>query len=142
MLSLGLFVVAATTGALIAMGRRVGGVGLPFAAIAAPVLRRTTTTSDLSLVTAGVMLHVLITLFWSAVFVRLVRGGWRSTVAALVVAIAAHGATWLAAWVSGKGLASVLPLGDRIVLGVIFAGALVVGIRLAFSHMREDVAFR
>ena len=40
--------------------------------------------------------------------------------------------SWIIAWSSGSGLASVLALGDRIVYALVLAGALVVGMRFAF----------
>jgi hypothetical protein len=140
--SLGFVVAAATAGALVAIGHRLGSIVLPFAAIAASLLRRTATSSNGSLVTLGLVLHVLITLFWTAIFAWLVRArNWRPVVAAIVVAAVVHVVSWLVAWRTGSGLASLLPLGDRIVVGAIFAGALVVGIRFAFSQESEDVTF-
>jgi hypothetical protein len=138
----GLIVAAATTGALIAIGHRLGSVGLPFAAIASVLLRRTPTSSDPSLVTIGVGLHVVLTLAWSALFAWLVRARyWAPGIAAAGVAVLAHAVSWLTAWSTGKGVASVLPLGDRIVLAVVFAAALAIGIRFAFSPKREAATF-
>jgi hypothetical protein len=141
-LSLGLVAAAATIGALIGIGHRLGSVALPFAATAAALLDRTTTSSDAQLVAIGLVLHVGLTFVWTAVFVWLARGrGWKPAVAAIVVAAGVHGLTWFVAWKTGRGVASVLPLGDRIVLAIVFAAALAVGIRFAFSPRREDTAF-
>jgi hypothetical protein len=130
-------VVAATTGALVAIGHRLGSIALPFAAVAGPVLGRTATSSDPSLVMAGAILHVLIILIWTALFVLLVdERRWRPVAAAVTIAALAHAASWVIAWATGKGLASVLPLGDRIVLAIVFAASLLVGIRFAFSPNR------
>jgi hypothetical protein len=142
LLSLGLVAVAATIGALVGIGHRLGSVALPFAATAAALLRRTATSSDAQLVAIGLVLHVVLTFLWAAVFVWLVRGrGWKASVAAIVVALGVHALTWAVAWKTGNGVASVLPLGDRIVLAIVLAGALAVGIRFAFSPRREDAAF-
>lgn len=125
--------IAATTGALIGFGHRLGGAGLPFAAIAASLLHRTTTTTDGELVAAGFAAHAVIISAWVLVFAWLVRvRGWRMPVAAIVIVALAHVLSWLFALWTGNGLSSVLPLGDRIVFAIVFAGALVVGIRLAF----------
>jgi hypothetical protein len=141
-LPLGLVVAAATTGALIAIGRRLGSVGLPFAATAAALLRRTATSSDPALVTLGVGLHIVLTLAWSALFAWLVRARrWSVATASLVVVVVAHTINWLVAWRTGNGLASVLPLGDRIIFAVVFAAALAIGIRFAFSPRREAATF-
>ena len=137
-LPLGLVVAGATTGALVAIGHRLGSIGLPFAAIAASLLRRTATSADVELVTIGLGLHIVVTLCWSALFVWLVRErAWKPAVAAIIVAIFAHVTAWVVAWATGNGLASQLPLGDRIVLAVVLAGSLTIGIRFAFSTKRE-----
>jgi len=138
-LPLGLVVAGATTGALIAIGHRLGSIGLPFAAIAASLLRRTATSADPELVTIGVGLHIVVTLCWSALFVWLVRDRvWRRGVAAIVVAGIAHVVSWIVAWTTGNGIASQLPLGDRIVLAVVLAASLAIGIRFAFSGEQES----
>lgn len=140
-LPFGLVVVGATAGALVAMGHRLGSVGLPFAATAAALLRRTATSADASLVIIGVGLHVVLTLAWSALFVWLVRTRqWSVGIAALVVVVLAHAVNWLVAWRTGNGIASVLPLGDRIVFALVFAAALAIGIRFAFSPKRDAVS--
>jgi hypothetical protein len=139
---LGLVVAAATTGALIAIGHRLGAVGLPFAAIAAALLRRTATIADPELVTLGFGLHLVMTLAWSALFAWLVRSRqWSVGIAAMVIAVLAHIANWIVAWRTGNGLASVLPLGDRIVFAVVFAAALAIGIRFALPSRREAASF-
>ena len=47
----------------------------------------------------------------------------------------------IVAWRTGNGLASVLPLGDRIVFAVVFAAALAIGIRFALPSRREAASF-
>lgn len=128
---------AATTGALLAMGRRLGAAGYPFGAIAAGLLHETA-RSTWTLSILGVGIHVVITFLWSALAVWCHRAlGWRPWVAAFMVAIGAHLLSWLLAWSTGNGLASVLALGDRIALAVVFALALVAGIRIAFLARRS-----
>ncbi len=137
-LFVGSIAAAATTGALIAIGHRMGGASLPFAATGATLLRRTVSGASSGLVFTGVVVHLGLVFGWSALCVWLVGSrGWRPMLAALVVALAAHLASWLAAWSTGYGIASVVALGDRIVLAVVFALALVVGIRLAFFSSRN-----
>lgn len=129
---------AATTGALIAIGRRMGGASLPFAAIGATVLQRTVSGASSGLVFTGVVLHIALIFVWTSLCLWLVdRRGWRPIRAAFVVALVAHLASWLAAWSTGYGVASVVALGDRIVFAVVFALALVVGIRFAFLSSRS-----
>lgn len=125
---------SATTGALIAIGRRLGNAGTPFAAITAAMLDRTASGSQPALVAGGVLLHLAATFAWSFAFVWALRTmRWRTDASAIAVAAAAFVVSWLIAWSTGNGLASVLPLGDRVVLAVVFAGSLVVGIRFAFA---------
>jgi hypothetical protein len=129
---------AATTGALLAIGHRMGGASLPFAATGATLLRQTVSGASAGLVLAGFALHVALVFAWSALCVWLVRAhGWRPMLAAFAVALAAHVASWLAAWSTGYGVASVVALGDRIVLAAVFALALVAGIRLALFAPRS-----
>jgi len=128
---------AATTGALLAMGRRLGAAGFPFAAIAAGLLHETA-RSTWPLFLAGVAIHIVITFLWSAVAVWCHRAlGWRPWAAAFIVAVGAHLLSWLLAWFTGNGVASVLALGDRIALAAVFGLALVTGIRIAFSAPRS-----
>lgn len=131
-LVVGAVAAAATTGALIAIGHRLGSIGVPFAEISAALFRRTASGGEAGLVFAGLVLHVAFMLLWSAVFVWLVaRARWRPVVAAVVVAVGAQALSWLIAWSTGRGIATVVPLGDRIVLAIALAISLVIGIRFA-----------
>lgn len=124
---------AATTGALIAMGHRLGSAALPFAAISAALFRRATASGAVGLVFAGVVLHVTAIVVWSVVFAWLVeRLRWPSIVAGAFIGAAQFALSWLVAWGTGEGLAAVLPLGDRIVFALILTVSLVVGMRFAF----------
>ncbi len=125
---------AATTGALIAIGHRLGGATLPFAVIGGALLHRTASGVAFGLVLTGFIAHVVAVFAWSAIAVWLVRvRRWRLWLAAISVALAAHLFAWIDAWWTGRGLASVLPLGDRLLLAVVFAGALILGMRFAPS---------
>ncbi len=130
---------AATTGALIAMGSRAGSAGLPFVAIGAFVLHRSVTSGATGLMFVGFVLHIVTVFAWCYIFVRLVeRHIHRETLAAVVVAAGQFILSGLVTWVTGGGVASILPLGDRIVLAITLAASMVVGIRLAFpkgSHV-------
>ena len=129
---------AATTGALVAMGHRLGAAALPFAAIGAVMLRRTVTAENGSLLFAGIVLHVTIVFLWSAVFVFLSRRArWNAGVAATVVGACELMTSRAAASITGAGVASVLQLGDQLVLAIVYALALVVGMRFAFSLLRN-----
>jgi hypothetical protein len=126
---------AATTGALVAMGHRVSSAAIPFAAISATLFRRTSASGAAGLVFTGVVLHVTAMFVWSMVFVWLVeRLRWSSVVSGAFIGAAQFALSWLVAWGSGEGLATVLPLGDRIVFALILTVSLVVGMRFAFLH--------
>ncbi len=141
--TIGTLAASATTGALIAMGHRVGGASLPFAAIASVLFGRELGAGSSRLVLAGLLLHLVATFVWTAVFVWLLRS-WdgRDVLAALVVGAAELTYSWSAAHVTGAGIATLLPLGDRVVLAVILSASLVAGIRFAFSRgeSRETTA--
>jgi hypothetical protein len=123
---------AATTGALVAMGHRLGSAGIPFASVSAVILHRTASGGAVGLVFTGLILHAALIFLWSAIFVWVVqRLHWRRPLAALVVGVAALCFSWLIAWSLGGGLSSVLPLGDRLIYALVLAGALVVGMRFA-----------
>ena len=127
--------VAATTGALVAMGHRAGSAGLPFASIGALVLHRTVTDGAVGLVFAGLVLHALAMFAWSYAFVWVVEHAvHRDILAGVLVAASQFVLSGVATSATGQGIASILPLGDRIVFAAILAASLVVGIRLAFPR--------
>jgi hypothetical protein len=129
---------AATTGALIAMGHRIGSAALPFASISAALFRGTAASGAVGLVFTGIVLHVTAIFVWSVVFVWLVqRLRWSSIVAGAFIGVAHFSLSWLVAWGTGAGLASILPLGDRIVFALILFASLVVGMRFAFLPLRN-----
>lgn len=128
---------AATIGALIAVGHRLGGTGVPFAAISALVLPRGTAFGSMASVVAGALLHVVVMFAWSAVYVWLVRRFSYPVMAAILVAIAQFVVSGIVARVTGAGLASELALGDRLIFALIFAASLVVGMRFALRPLRN-----
>jgi hypothetical protein len=131
-------VAAATTGALVAMGHRLGSVALVFASIGAALIHRTVTAGSASLVIAGLVLHVTSAFLWSIVFVFLVRRArWRDVVAAIVIAVGELVASRVVTFSTGGGVASVLQLGDQIVLALVYAFSLVVGMRFALPLWRN-----
>jgi hypothetical protein len=89
------------------------------------------------MVATGLVLHAAAIFVWSLICVQLARAFSRRDVAAGVVAASQFIFSWIIAWSSGSGLASVLVLGDRIVYAVVLAGALVVGMRFAFSPVHK-----
>jgi len=127
----------ATTGALIAIGHRLGSVGLLFSAIGAFVQPRASTLGPTASVGIGLLVHVAVVFVWSAIFVWLAARLAHVFVAALLVAIAQFAASGIAARAASSGLASVLPLGDRLVYAVVLGAALVVGMRLAPPLLRN-----
>ena len=129
---------AATTGALIAMGHRMGSAAIPFAAISATLFRRTAASGAVGLVFTGIVLHITAMFVWSVVFVWLIeRLRWSTLLAGAFTGAGHFALSWLVAWGTGSGLASILPLGDRIVFTLILFASLVVGMRFAFSPLRN-----
>jgi hypothetical protein len=129
---IGSIAAAATTGALIGIGRRAGNAGFPFAATATVLFHRTPSSAAIGLVFLGLVLHVVLSFAWAAVFLWLADGPVRrDVVAAGTVALAQFAIGWVIAATMGTGIASVIPLGDRIVLALVMAAALVTGMRFA-----------
>ena len=124
---------AATTGALVAIGHRLGSVGLTFAAIGAVLFHPATSSSSVRMVATGLLLHAVAIFVWSAVCVKLAAVFSRGDVAAGVTAVSQFTLSWVIAWSTGNGLSTVLALGDRLVYTVVLAIALVLGMRFAFS---------
>ena len=134
---------AATSGALVAIGRRLGAPSAGFAAIGTLFARDAslTTGTGATLAVVGLIAHLVASVAWTFVFVRFVDGlhalpghiAW----AGLLVAVLQLVLSWIIARVSGRGIATVLPLGDRVVLAFCLAISLVVGMRFAFSPLRN-----
>ena len=115
------------------MGRRLGSGGLAFSTIASVFTGAAFVRVSAWSVVAGIILHFLVTIAWGVVFVLLTeRWRGRSLAAALVVALVAFVISLLLARVAGRGLAVILPIGDRLILYLVFAVALVLGMRFAF----------
>ena len=125
---------AATTGALVAVGHRLGSIALPFTSIGAVLLHESASAPATYMVVTGLVLHAAAIFLWSLICLQLARGFARRDIAAGLVAACQFTLSWIIASSSGSGLASVLALGDRIVYAVVLAGALVVGMRFAFSQ--------
>lgn len=141
-LFVGSVVAAATTGALAAIGRRVGGVAEPFAAIGDLVVhgrvRDALHAGPGALVMTGVVVHVVGAFVWTVVFLELVRRlGWRDLWAALLVGAAQLGLSWIVARGTGRGIATELALGDRVVLALTLVLSLVAGMRFALPLSRN-----
>lgn len=74
---------------------------------------------------------------WGAVFAWLVvEWSGRTVIPAIVVSVSQLLIGSAAARASGRGAATVLTAGERVALAVLFAAALVAGIRFAFSPQR------
>lgn len=136
---LGSVAASATIGALLAIGHRLGTVGAALAAIGNSAMR----TSDHfggvgGLIATGLAVHVAVTFGWTAVFLWLVtQRRWSDVLAAVVVGIGELALSWLVAALTGSGIATVVPLGDRLVLAFVLSFSLVVGIRFAFAPLRN-----
>ena len=128
---------SATAGALVAMGRRIGSVAEPFAAMGELLVERAPLVGTSS-VFAGVVVHVLAVAVWTLVFVWLVARLNRWLLPAIIVGAANFFASWAVARTAGVGVASVLPLGDRLTLSAILAVSLLVGMRYARSSTTND----
>ena len=129
---------AATTGALVAIGRRLGSAGIPFAAISAALFHRTAAGGEAGLVFTGFVLHVTVMFVLAFVCVWLVeRLSMSRLFAAVLAALGELALSWLIAWSRGAGMATILPLGDRVVLAAVTVIALVVGMRFALPSLRN-----
>jgi hypothetical protein len=138
----GAIAAAATTGALVAIGHRLGHAGAPFAAMAT-VLARGVATDRVNgdglagLVIGGVLLHVAATFLWCAVCVNLAKRLRSQVLAALIVVVANFLVSGLVVSLTGRGMASELTLGDRVIYATVLTASLIVGMRYAFLHPRE-----
>jgi hypothetical protein len=104
----------------------------------ATLLRQTVTAASANLVLAGLALHVTLAFVWSFVFVFLVRRArWRAVGAAIAIGLGELVTSWLVTSLTGAGIASVLQLGDRIVLALVYALAVLAGMRFAFLPLRN-----
>jgi hypothetical protein len=138
-MAVGLIAGSATAGAMIVLGRGLGGAGIPFAAVVSPVSPLAAAIGAISTaaVIVGALVWLLMSAAWGAVFAWLVvewRG--RTVIPGIVVGVSQFLIGSAAARASGRGMATVLGAGDRIVLELLFAAALVIGIRFAFSPHR------
>lgn len=133
----GTLVTAAATGALVAMGHRAGHIAIPFAAIGAVPLQRTSESGVVGLVFVGFVFHVAVTFVWSALYVWFAQRSRRRAIIAVGFAAANFFCSWIVTWSTARGVGSVLPLGDRLVYAIVFAIALMVGMRYAFSDSRN-----
>jgi hypothetical protein len=92
--------------------------------------------SSASIVIAGVLLHTLATFIWSALCVGLAVRLRSQSLAALIVSVGNFFVSGLIAS-TGRGLASELTLGDRVIYAIVLTASLIVGMRYAFLHPRE-----
>ena len=135
-LSAGLITATATAGALIAIGRRSATVARPFNVIAGHLLgvQKSDAYGFVPAITIpGVAIHVLLTTLAAIAVVVVARRrfapAWLASVA--VAALSALVSVGIARR-DGASLARVLPMGDLVLVYLIFAAALTLGIRLAF----------
>lgn len=134
--AIGAVAAASTTGALLAMGHRLGFATLPIRSIGyvfgLPQLGGPWILAFCSFV-LGLALHVVLVLIGGVLYQYLrFYLNWRSLVSAVAVGIVSFGVTWSTAMVTGRGPGAVLPLGDRIVLAIVLGGSLELGMRFAF----------
>jgi uncharacterized membrane protein len=135
----GIIAAAATGGALLGFGLRAGTPSRPFNGIATLVLgdQARGVWGYVSTITiTGIVLHVVIMVGWSMLFVALAarRRGWQVPAIALGVAAAA----WFVSREVvlrqvGAGMSSVLGTGQLVALHLVLAVSLVLGMRFARS---------
>ena len=119
------------------MGHRAGHAAIPFAAIGAVPFQRTSDSGVVGLVFIGFLFHVAVTFVWTAFYAWFAERSRHRVLLAVAIAAANFFCSWIVTWSTARGLASVLPLGDRIVYALILAIALAAGMRYAFSHSRN-----
>src|SRR5262249_22798860 len=125
---------SASTRAPIAIGRRLGKIRVPLSALRAapspsPIFWWGTPPAIVRFgwaIPVGVVCAI--------VFVALVTRGWRLSAAGIVIGCAEFALSWITASVTGGGLASAVPLGDRVMLAIVIAVSLVVGLRVAVGQ--------
>jgi hypothetical protein len=122
---------SATTGALIAIGRRLGSIWVPFAAIGATLAHGTISSGATGLVIMGLVIHVVMSFVWAIVFVSLVTRNWRRWSAGVVTGCGELLVSWAVARATGDGLASLLAIGDRLVLAIVSVASLIIALRAA-----------
>ena len=110
---------------------------MAFAAIGAVPFQRTSDSGVVGLVFIGLVFHVVVTFVWSALYVWIAQRSRHRVMIAIAFGLANFLCSWIVTWSTARGVASVLPLGDRIVYAIILAIALVVGMRYAFSYSRN-----
>lgn len=138
----GAIAAAATLGALLAIGHKIGRAVLPLGTVGALIAGHhaflfgdPATTRDVLL---GVVAQGALCILWGfvaawLVIERRVRVRW----AALAIGVADFCRSWLVARASGGGIATVVPLGHRLELALILGVALAAGIRLALPRTGE-----
>lgn len=140
----GIIAAAATGGALLGFGFRAGTPARPFNGLATFVLgdQARGVWGYVSTVTiTGVLLHVVLTIGWSMLFVRLAarQRGWHVPALAIAVATLAWVATrTLVLRQMGAGMSSVLGSAQLATLHVILCVALVLGMRFARGGISHD----
>jgi hypothetical protein len=90
------------------------------------------------MVLAGLVLHIAAIFVWSAIYLWIAGALGRRVLSAVLIASGQFILSWIIASSSGSGLATVLALGDRLVVAVVLAIALVVGMRFAFPSSRGE----
>lgn len=137
----GLIAAAATSGALVGFGIRFGTPLRAFNTIAAALLSHMpggSIAAPLAVTITGVLLHVLASVCWGIAYAYVVeRSGGHRLLWGVVVALAVFLVTGALASLSGEGLATLLPVGDRIAVAIVFAAALPLGMRLANPAIRQ-----
>jgi len=133
---------SATAGALIAIGRRLGSIWLPFAAIGATLAHRTISGSATGLVVVGLAIHVVMSFAWAILFVSLVTRGWRPWTAGVATGFAELLVSWAVVRMTGEGLASLLAIGDRLVVAIVSVASLIIALRLAVDRWQSAESTR
>lgn len=135
--AIGAVAAASTTGALLAMGHRLGFTSLAIRSIGyvfgLPQLGGPWWLATCSFL-VGLALHVALVIIGGVLYQYLrFHLNWRSVMSAVAVGVVSFGVTWSTAMITGRGPGAVLPLGDRIVLAIVLGGSLELGMRFAFS---------
>jgi len=96
----------------------------------------------MTLVVVGFTIHLVMSFIWAIAFVALVTRGWRLASAGIAIGCGELALSWVIARVTGNGLASVLALGDRVVLAVVIAVSCMVGIWIAVAPSQNVAGSR
>ena len=90
----------------------------------------------------GLAIHVVMSFAWAILFVSLVTRGWRPWTAGVATGFAELLVSWAVVRMTGEGLASLLAIGDRLVVAIVSVASLIIALRLAVDRWQSAESTR